>query len=195
MKVIPVILLTLISFISQAQHFDNPASYRIGTSLLTFDDMDAYPVLELEFNINIHEYLSLDYRLGGGHKYFHSPLTTPLALVAAIGGAASQDSSSKSLWYMGAILALIVPEGVSAHFPLGNGKYLSPSIAPLGFEYLGRKNNSDQQTAYAAGNFGLKYDHFINDQWFFSIQSIYKVAYSREYRDGYMFGFQIGKSF
>lgn len=195
MKTIAAAILILISIHCQAQHFENPGSFRLGSSYLSFDDMNSNPVLELEFNINIYEYFSLDYRLGAGYKYFHSPLTTPLVTLLAIGGAASEDSSAKSLLYVGAILALLIPEGVSGHIPLGNGNYISPSIAPLGFEYLGRNNNSDKQTVYAAGNFGIKYDHFINKQWFFSIQSIYKVAYSRENRDGYMLGFQIGKSF
>lgn len=194
MKKLLLFLLIGSCTIVKAQGFGDSFSMRGGTSYLSFNDIKNTVVGELELNINFYDYFSLDYRIAAGRNYFHSPLTTPIAITSGLLGVAAEDSNSlKGLYVLVAIAALAVPEGISAHIPIGKHSYLSPTLSPLGFEYLGRKNDSEKQKIFAAGNFGLKYDHFLDENWFFSLQGIFKIAYSREYRSGVFFGIQLGK--
>lgn len=201
------LLLILIQTIKVSSQFEEGVTLDADFGRLIVNDLDPVKVYGGELNWFLTGRTSVDYNLSFGKHYSHIPASVPLAinLISYLDEnnedneeeeVDSLDGSSK--W--AGLIALLIPEGVTTHFKLGRKTYISPSIKPLGFESIGY-NNEEEKGWYWSNNLGLKFEQFLNKNWFVSVYgnlktTIQKGGVSKEERDkrrGYSFGLKIGR--
>jgi len=178
-----------------------------GMNYISMNQLNSTQTFGAELNWFVADNFSLDYGVHAGKKYVHIPASVPITLklfsfLSNEEEEEEESDSTKSSSKWSALLALLIPEGVSGHVNVGSKTYLSPTIRPLGFDLIGKDSLSNNQDAnwYLANEMGLKLKRQINHNWFVSVygglkNSIWRKRMENEPRDfrfGYSFGVKIG---
>lgn len=99
------------------------------------------------FKVNLTNRLALNYHLQFGEDsrnkfHVHSYLGGATSFFLFVNGLT--EPKNRELSYLGSILALLVPEGLSYNAKLGNDLFLEPTLNPLGFHIASEQNLSGE---------------------------------------------------
>lgn len=207
MKFLLIVAVCSFSFCLNAQ-FEEGIILEGEVGEMHLNNLNSFKTYGGELSWFITENASLNYNISGGNKYVHMPASVPFTIKLLSltfneedDEAEAEEDSSNGSFKWSALMALIIPEGVTGHFRLGRKSYLSPSIRPLGFEVIGYDVNNKKEGWYLSNNIGLKFEQFIDRNWFVSLygslkSTIWKDAVEKEDRDwrrGCSFGLKIGR--
>lgn len=170
---------------------------RAKVSIINYQAFPAMVVGGLEGNWLVADYVSLNYRVQGGKDFIHLPATVPIGLVVGliftIRAVKYGCGYPENLWGI-----FLIPEGVSFPIPISTSLLFSPQLNPLGFEYY---QYNDRDYAYMVGDFGAELSLLIDEAFFMSIGSNFKVIYGEQdaiFKDankGFGINFNIGYKF
>lgn len=119
----------------------------IRTNYTSFEDHPSFYGIGPAFHVNVTNRLVLNYHLqfGGdenGKFHVHSYLGGAGSVLLALWGLA--EPKDEGLKYFGAILSLLVPEGVGYSAKVTDNVYLVPYANPLGFHVASEEHFSGE---------------------------------------------------
>jgi hypothetical protein len=140
-----------------------------GTYSKNFMSGGAVDMYGLNMEIFITDNLSLNYSFAVGNRnnfsYYHSPagliggISVFLNVTDQNDQSSDDEESSTSMKYGGAVLVMLLPEGINYYFPLSQYVTIGAYCNPLGYDFF-RDND-----ASFSSSLGLKFMYHLNEHF------------------------------
>ncbi len=165
---------------ARAQFEEDNFILSFSRSQAMFNDFTSYREFSVDVQYFVTDRISLNYPVSVSREYIHVPASVPIIVASA-----ACFYGDLELLYM-----LLIPEGVSFHFPIQRFVTISPYINPLGFEYY---YNSEIEEWYMTSAVGAKANITPTSPLVIAPFAEYKIDYG--HRAGVRAGISVGLYF
>lgn len=187
----PVLLLATIGASKAQPPLEGHQYLGVRGSFTYFEEQPNFYGVGPAFRFNITNRLSLNY-----HLQFGEDSRNKFHVHSYLGGATSvflfaeglSNPKNRELSYLGAIIALVIPEGISYNAELSDHLYLEPTLNPAGFHLASEQDLSAEVGMRLRFRLGR-----INITPFLGAEVLYRSAVPVGYTNGLMITYTISE--